>query len=61
MTARPRVIAGIILLVLAAFLGGFSAGAWAGAHHYAGPSCPTEDSCSVQYYGGTWHITPVTP
>ena len=56
-----RLITGIILLVLAAFLAGFGTGGLAGTHHPAGPSCPTEDSCSVQYYGGTWHVIPVTP
>jgi len=23
----------------------------------AGPSCPQEDSCSVQYYNHAWHIS----
>lgn len=23
--------------------------------------CPTEDSCAIDYYGGAWHIRPVTP
>lgn len=25
------------------------------------PSCPTEDSCSVDYRDGEWHIEEVTP
>lgn len=25
------------------------------------PHCPTEDSCSVDYHDGGWHITEVTP
>ena len=27
----------------------------------AEPHCPTEDSCTVDYRGGQWHITEVTP
>lgn len=33
------------------------AGIIAGDH----PHCPTEDSCTAQYYSGAWHITEVTP
>lgn len=25
------------------------------------PRCPTEDSCSVDYRDGAWHITPDIP
>ena len=27
----------------------------------AEPHCPTEDSCSIDYRQGEWHITEVTP
>lgn len=23
--------------------------------------CPSEDSCTVEYYGGAWHVDPVVP
>ncbi len=25
------------------------------------PKCPTEDSCTVDYRSGEWHVTEVTP
>lgn len=25
------------------------------------PNCPTEDSCTAQYYDHAWHIVQVTP
>lgn len=25
------------------------------------PYCPTEDSCSIDYHNGSWHIEEVTP
>ena len=27
----------------------------------AEPYCPTEDSCSISYERGEWHVTEVTP
>jgi len=26
-----------------------------------GVDCPTEDSCTVDYYDGAWHVTEVQP
>jgi hypothetical protein len=41
--------------VVSAFFCGFALGNWQ-------PSCPTEDSCVVDYHhGGYWTITRVTP
>jgi hypothetical protein len=50
-----RLIAAAVLAVAAAFGGGYA------VHHSSGPHCPTEDSCAVDYRGGAWHVTPVTP
>lgn len=25
------------------------------------PQCPTEDSCTIDYRDGSWHVTEVTP
>lgn len=30
-------------------------------NHQPQPSCPTEDSCAVDYRDGAWRITEVTP
>lgn len=30
-------------------------------HYHDQPYCPTEDSCSIDYRDGSWHIDEVTP
>lgn len=48
---------------LATFLAGFmlSGGLLATWRAYDQPDCPTEDSCTVQYEHGKWHISEATP
>lgn len=49
--------------VLSAFIAGalLSGGLLASWRAYERPYCPTEDSCSVDYHDGAWHVTEVTP
>lgn len=56
MKIRILVIAGAYALGL--FLGGFMTAAY---HNYQEPYCPEEDSCTVDYYDGKWHIEEATP
>jgi hypothetical protein len=53
-----KLIAGTVLAVAALF--GAGAAGYA-PHGSSGPICPTEDSCTAGYSGGSWHITPVVP
>ena len=39
----------------------FAAGLLVGAVAPPEPSCPTEDSCSIDYRDGAWHIKEDTP
>lgn len=55
-------------LLIAAAMFVLGSGITAGGFIVAGSSapataihCPTEDSCSVSYYGGAWHIAPTVP
>lgn len=41
--------------IAAAAITGYLAGSWDGAMP-TGPDCPHEDSCSVDYRDGAWHI-----
>jgi hypothetical protein len=45
------------LLALMAAVIAFGGAAVAGQ----GPYCPTEDSCTVSYQHGSWHVTEVVP
>jgi hypothetical protein len=48
-------VAAVVLAVAAGFAGGYA------LHSTNTPHCPTEDSCTVSYHGGGWHVTPVVP
>lgn len=50
-----RAVLIIVLFVLAGFTAGY---VFAESQR---PSCPTEDSCQVDYRDGEWHITEDTP
>lgn len=47
------------VIVLTIYAWGVFIGAIAFQDHK--PHCPTEDSCTVDYHDGEWHITEVTP
>lgn len=49
--------------ILTAFLAGVivASGAIVAVRTADAPHCPTEDSCSVDYSHGSWHITEVRP
>ena len=48
----------IIMFVLTLFYGFLVGIAYAESQE---PNCPTEDSCTVDYREGEWHIREVTP
>lgn len=54
MTKIRRVMAAVVLVVTGAV-------AHAVVTDESEPSCPTEDSCVVDYRDGGWHIEEVTP
>lgn len=45
-------------VLLAAASGALLWATWMTPHQ---PHCPTEDSCTVDYHNGSWHIKEVTP
>lgn len=45
-----------IVVTLLAFVVGCSIG-----DATTSPECPTEDSCTIDYRNGAWHITPDAP
>ncbi len=47
------------LLTLIGLSGSFVAGY--ATHTSNQPNCPTEDSCSIDYNHGQWHIEPTIP
>lgn len=48
-------LARIVVIALA-----FLLGVWVGGP-ITSPYCPTEDSCTPDYYNGQWHIKEDTP
>ena len=52
-TKRNVVFIITVLIFLAGFFTGWSTN--------KSPNCPTEDSCSVDYSNGEWHIKEVKP
>lgn len=51
---RLLVTAGTAIIV------GFGAG-WFVQSSQAAADCPTEDSCTIDYRDGSWHVEEVTP
>lgn len=48
------------LLLIVVTVTTFAAG-WLVNDAVTAPHCPTEDSCTIVYRDGAWHITEVTP
>lgn len=58
MTHTRHTILVIVTALTALLLGVFGTLA---VQSLTAPSCPTEDSCTVDYHDGQWHVTEVTP
>jgi hypothetical protein len=50
---------GRTLAALALVAAGWFGHAWTA--NDAGPHCPTEDTCTIDYGDGAWHVTETTP
>lgn len=55
---KMRLLVISVAYLLGILIGGYAAVAY---NNYQEPYCPTEDSCTPDYYNGQWHIKEDTP
>lgn len=54
----PHLIGAMVVVALVFGALGFIVGSRIGFAPTNQPNCPHEDSCTVDYHDGAWHITP---